>query len=176
MPIGILTQDMERTVTLVSALGGFLFGYDTGVIAGALLFINVDGCNVPAGTCSTMSQSLIVSITLVGAAIAALVGGHLIHAYGRRRVILMSSVLFVISGVGLALANTLAVLVTMRFVIGVAIGMASEAVPVYIAEMVSADKRGSMGTIFQLMITIGILCSASTDYLLARSWAWRGHT
>ena len=60
-----------------------------------------------------------------------------------------------VSGLGLALANSLAVLVMMRFVIGVAIGVASEAVPVYIAEMVSAEKRGSMGTVFQLLITIG---------------------
>ena len=57
--------------------------------------------------------------------------------------------------------------------VGVAIGVASEAVPVYIAEMVSPDKRGAMGTVFQLMITIGILCSASIDYLLAASKAWR---
>ena len=64
-------------------------------------------------------------------------------------------------------------LLGMRFVIGVAIGVASEAVPVFIAEMVSADKRGAMGTVWQLMITIGILCSASIDYLLAESQNWR---
>lgn len=171
--VGVLTADMERTVTVVSALGGFLFGYDTGVIAGALLFIEVDGCDVPAGTCSTMSQSLIVSVTLIGAAIAAMVAGRLIHSHGRRKVILSSSLLFVLSGLGLALAGSITELVVMRFVIGVAIGVASEAVPVYIAEMVSAEKRGSMGTVFQLMITIGILFSASIDYLLAFSGNWR---
>ena len=73
-------------MTVVSALGGFLFGYDTGVIAGALLFIDVDGCNVPQDACSTTAQGLIVSVTLIGAAIAALVGGHLIHTWGRRKV------------------------------------------------------------------------------------------
>ena len=190
-------ENMERTVTLVSALGGFLFGYDTGVIAGALLFINVDGCDVAAGTCggeatpsapwlplttewtaarpccTTTRQSWIVSITLIGAAIAALVGGHLIDKYGRKRVISWSSVIFVISGVGLAMSNSFTHLMVMRFVIGVAIGVASEAVPVFIAEMVSADKRGAMGTIWQLMITIGILFSATIDYLLAESQNWR---
>eukprot|EP01052_Picozoa_sp_SAG31_P024232 SAG31_NODE_2048_length_6565_cov_2.692700_2_plen_252_part_00 len=193
--------DMEQTVTLISALGGFLFGYDTGVIAGALLFIEVDGCNVPAATearklaaaarelgdataeatavttaesaCSTMNQSLIVSSTLVGAAVAAMIGGALIHSHGRRKVILAGSILFVFSGIGLAAAGSVELLIATRFVIGVAIGVASEAVPVYIAEMVSPEKRGAMGTVFQLMITIGILCSASIDYLLAASKAWR---
>ena len=193
----MLTENMERTVTIVSALGGFLFGYDTGVIAGALLFINVEGCDVKAGTCgadatesapyladttewtaerpccTTPRQSWIVSITLIGAAIAALIGGYLIDKYGRRRVILWSSVIFVISGIGLAMANSYEQLLVMRFIIGVAIGVASEAVPVFIAEMVSADKRGAMGTVWQLMITIGILCSASIDYVLASSENWR---
>ena len=194
----MLTENMERSVTLVSALGGFLFGYDTGVIAGALLFINVVGCDVQAGTCGSADkgssapwlpsatewtaerpcctvarQSWIVSITLIGAALAALAGGHLIDKYGRRRVILWSSAVFVVSGIGLAMANSFTQLMTMRFVIGVAIGVASEAVPVFIAEMVSADKRGAMGTVWQLMITIGILFSASIDYVLAESQNWR---
>eukprot|EP01051_Picozoa_sp_SAG22_P015499 SAG22_NODE_2032_length_3108_cov_2.267531_4_plen_209_part_00 len=84
-----------------------------------------------------------------------------------------SSLLFAVSGLGLALAQSFSQLVLMRTVIGLAIGVASEAVPVYVAEMTSAERRGRVGTVFQLMVVVGILGSAVTDLALAGSANWR---
>ena len=157
-------EQAQTVVAACSALGGLLFGYDTGVIAGALLFINVDGCNIvacgsgedhdEAQCCSLTRQSAIVALALVGATIGALAAGPLLDKHGRRLTVLLSAGMFALAGLGLALANSFLVLVLMRIIIGLAIGVTSEAVPVYIAEMTPPDRRGRLGTVFQLMVRV----------------------
>src|SRR6478672_9141191 len=120
----------RRNVVLTAAiagLGGLLFGYDTGVIAGALLFIENDF------HLSSFASGLVVAAVPVGAIFGALVAGGLADRYGRRRMILIAAVVFIIGALASGLAPNTAVLVIARVIIGGAIGLASASCPVYIS-------------------------------------------
>jgi MFS family permease len=114
---------------LVAALGGFLFGYDTGVISAALLYI------APAFHLSDSLQQVVVASLLLGAIVGVLSGGAVVDAIGRRRAPLAAAVVFTIGALLSALSPGTAVLVTARFLLGVAIGASSLVVPTYIAEL-----------------------------------------
>lgn len=150
-----------------SAVGGLLFGYDTGVISGALLFIEDD-----FGLSSWM-QGVVVSSLLVGAMIGALGCGPVADRVGRRRILLMTAAIFVVGSLLAGLAPDVYVLVTARFVLGVAVGMASVAVPLYISEMAPPHNRGFLVALNQLAITAGILLAYLVNYAFAGSENWR---
>lgn len=156
-------------VALVAAIGGVLFGYDTGVISGALLFIEEEFHLSP------MTSGVVVSSILVGAMAGAMAAGPLADRYGRRRVLIGASLLF-LSGAGVAaLAPSALVLVAARVVLGVAIGAASNLVPLFIAEISPAHLRGRLVALNQLMITLGIVLAYLANYLLApvvHEWRW----
>ncbi|HEC98721.1 MAG TPA: sugar porter family MFS transporter [Nitrospirae bacterium] len=154
-------------VTAISALGGLLFGYDTGVISGAILFIK------KRFMLSATLEEFVVSFVLVGAVIGAVVGGRLADRFGRRRVIIVASALFACGSLGTALALSVAWLVAGRFVVGVAIGIASFATPLYISEISPEDIRGKLVSFNQLAITIGIVVSYLIGYALSSSGNWR---
>lgn len=154
-------------VAFVSALGGLLFGYDTGVISGTLLFIREDFEVTP------FLQGVIVSSLLVGAVIGALGCGPISDRFGRRRVILLAAVVFAVGAIAAALAPNVATLVGARVVLGLAVGMASVIVPLYIAEMAPPDIRGTLVTLNQLMITVGILVAYGANAATAPFEAWR---
>ena len=150
-----------------AALGGLLFGYDTGVISGALIFIRTQFA------LSTFQQELVVSVVLVGAAIAALSGGRLADIFGRRAMLLVTAVIFIAGAMVCASAPSLNVLVVGRLIVGLGIGLATSTVPIYISEVSPPQSRGWQVSLFQLAITIGILAAYLVDYAFSGSGAWR---
>ena len=152
----------------ITALGGLLFGYDTGVVSGALLFLHTS-----FGNLSSFDKELVTSLLLVGAVVGAFGSGRLSDLIGRRTVILITAVVFVIGVLGAAFSPTFWFLVVMRFVIGLAVGSASMAVPLYISEVAPPRVRGALVSFNQLALTFGILVAFLVDYGLSSSEDWR---
>lgn len=140
----------------IACLGSFLFGYDTGVISGALPFMHMPwaagGMHLTA-----LEEGLIGGILLIGCAIGALVGGRLSDRYGRRHNIIMLAILFLVGATMVAVAPSLIFMYVARFVLGLAVGGASATVPVYLAETAPKRIRGTIVAIDQLMIVTGQL-------------------
>ncbi len=151
----------------IAAIAGLLFGYDTGVISSAILFIRKEYA------LTTNQESLIVAIVSVGAILGALGGGPLSDRFGRKRIILISSLLFILSSIGLAWSPSVSWLIIGRFVVGVAIGISSATAPLYISELAPRSFRGALVTLNQLFITIGILVAYIAGLFLAQSQGWR---
>jgi SP family galactose:H+ symporter-like MFS transporter len=160
-------QRFVYIVAAVSALAGLLFGYDTGVISGAILFIKQQF------TLSTTMEEVVTSVVLLGAVIGAATGGTLADRFGRRRTIILAAGIFVLGAVGTALAPTIPWLIVSRSVVGIAIGVASFSAPLYISEVSPANARGSLVSLNQLAITFGIVVSYLVDYALSGVGGWR---
>ncbi len=160
-----------KIVALIATLGGLLFGYDTGVISGALLFMGKELHLTPFTT------GLVTSSLLFGAAFGALLSGHLASAAGRKKIILWLAVVFAIGAVGTALAPDVNWMIFFRLVLGVAVGGAAATVPVYIAEMAPANKRGQLVTLQELMIVSGQLLAYISNATFHELWGgestWR---
>lgn len=154
-------------VAAISALGGMLFGYDTGVISGAILFIRRDF------SLSSTTVEFVVSCVLIGALVGAIISGGLVDRFGRRRVIIAAAALFVAGAVETAFAPTVGWLIAGRVVVGAAIGVASFTAPLYISEVSPVRMRGRLVSINQLALTCGIVMSYLVDYALADARAWR---
>ena len=158
------TRGSLLTVTrfaTVAALGGFLFGYDSSVINGAVSAIG-DHYHV-----SATGLGFTVSSALLGAAVGAVVAGRLADRFGRLIVMRLAAVLFLVSALGTGLINSLALLIMFRVLGGVGVGMASVVAPAYIAEIAPARIRGRLGSAQQLAIVLGIFVSLLADYALA---------
>jgi sugar porter (SP) family MFS transporter len=156
-------------VAAIAALGGLLFGYDTGVISGALLFIQKDL------NASTFDQSAVVGSLLLGAVCGAAAAGYLAGSIGRRLVSIVAGIVFAVAAVASALAPTVWLLIAARFVLGLAVGTASFVAPMYIGELVPPKIRGGLVSFNQLMVTIGILAAYIVDFGLkglASNWRW----
>src|ERR1700733_8162636 len=119
-----------------AALGGLLFGYDTGVISGALIFIQ------KSFALSVFHQELVVSVVLVGAAVASLTGGRLADHIGRRMNLALTSLIFILGAIICAAAGSEMALIVGRTIVGIGIGLASATVPLYISEVSPAKARG----------------------------------
>ena len=156
-----------RVAATITATGGLLFGYDTGVISGALLFIRGDF------TLSTFMEGVVVSFLLVGAVTGALTGGPLSDRFGRRPITLLAALIFAVGAIAAALSPTVGILVLARFILGLGVGLASLIVPLYIAEIAPPDTRGGLVSLNQLMITIGILLSYIVGVLFTPIEGWR---
>jgi len=156
-----------RTIYFFGALGGLLFGYDTGVISGALLFIPDDFKLTP------FLQGAIVAALLLGAMIGAALAGRLSDRLGRRHLIIVAAVIFTAGALLAALAPSVAVLITARFIIGLAVGSAALVVPLYLAEIAPTEVRGAVASLNQLMIVGGILVAFVVNAILASSGDWR---
>jgi SP family galactose:H+ symporter-like MFS transporter len=152
---------------VIAALGGLLFGYDTGVISGALIFIQ------KSFALTTFHQELVVSVVLVGAAVGSLGGGNLADHIGRKTNLLITSIIFILGAIICAAANSEVALIFGRTIVGLGIGLASSTVPLYISEVSPAKARGWQVSLFQLAITIGILAAYLVDYAFAQSEQWR---
>jgi len=151
----------------VAAVGGLLFGYDTGVISGAILFVKSEF------SLSDTMEEIVVSAVLVGAVIGATLGGTLTNRLGRRLPIIIAGIIFTVSAAATALAPTVTCLIAARILSGVAIGMASFLSPMYIAELVPARVRGSLVAVNMLAITSGIVIAYLVDYALSGFQGWR---
>ncbi|MGH3261466.1 MAG: sugar porter family MFS transporter, partial [Trebonia sp.] len=164
-------QSVRRHVVLASgitALGGLLFGYDTGVVSGALLFLKDD-----FGGLTSFQQELVTSLLLVGAAVGALLAGRIADRVGRRLTVLGTALVFVVGVLLAAFAASFPMLLAARVVIGLAVGSASMVVPLYIGEVAPPKIRGGLVSLNQLAITVGILVSYLADYWLAGTKSWR---
>ena len=156
-----------RTIYVFGALGGLLFGYDTGVISGALLFIPKDF------KLSPFLQGAIVAGLLLGAMIGAAAAGRLSDRLGRRRLIIAAAVVFTGGSLLAALAPSVGVLVAARVIIGLAVGSAALVVPLYLSEIAPTESRGAIASLNQLMIVGGILTAFIVNAILASSGNWR---
>jgi len=162
------TEPFVKVIALIATLGGLLFGYDTGVISGALLFMGDDLHLTPFTT------GLVTSSLLFGAAFGALASGHFAAAVGRRKIILVLAIIFALGALGTALAPDVSWMIFFRLVLGVAVGGASATVPVYIAEMAPANKRGQLVTMQELMIVSGQMLAYMSN--AGFNAAWGGDT
>jgi len=163
-------RQVGRNVVMTAAiagLGGLLFGYDTGVIAGALLFIT------PDFGLSSLESGLVVAAVPIGAVLGAGAAGRLSDIYGRRLLILISAGVFVTGSLICAAAPGVEVLVIARVILGIAIGLASATAPVYISEVAPPDIRGRLVTFFQLAVTIGIVVAYLVGLAFDPIEGWR---
>lgn len=151
-------------VAVVATFGGLLFGYDTGVVNGALAPMKAD-----LGMTATI-EGFVVSILIFGAAIGAMVGGRLADRHGRRHNILMLAGVFVVGTMGCVLAPTWQVLALFRFILGLAVGGASTVVPVYLAEVSPSEKRGSLVTRNEVMIVSGQFAAFVINAFIFNIW------
>ena len=159
-------------LTVISTLGGLLFGYDTGVISGALLYMN-DSLNMTA-----VEEATVVSALLFpGAAVGALTGGRMADKLGRRGSLLVCALLFLLGALGCAVAPTVTFMIAARIVLGLGVGAAAVTCPLYLAEMAPANMRGRMVTINELMIVTGQMLAfainALLDALIHDNEVWR---
>ena len=154
-------------IAATAALGGLLFGYDTGVISGALLFLR------EAFHLSSLMLGVVTSIALAGAAGGAAGAGLLADRFGRRPVLLATATVFVVGAIVSALAGSLTLLLAGRLLVGISIGGASMLTPLYLAEIAPARERGALVSFNQLAVTLGILVSYLVGYGFAASGAWR---
>jgi len=157
-------------VAAVAAIGGFLFGYDTGVIGGAMLFMKQD-----LGLHSHGMQQLTVAILLLGAMAGALVAGWTADRISRRRTKIVSGTVYVTGALGAAFAQSYWQILAARFWLGLAVGCASFVSPMYIAELVPPRIRGGVVSFNQLMVTLGILAAYIVDWGFApfsNNWRW----
>ncbi|PBB05996.1 MULTISPECIES: glucose transporter GlcP [Salimicrobium] len=157
----------KKMIFFLGALGGLLYGYDMGVISGALLYIKDD---IPL---TSFTEGLVVSSMLIGAIFGSGSSGPLSDKFGRRRLVFMISVVFIIGALTLAFAPNMMTLVVGRLIIGLAVGGSTAIVPVYLSEMAPTESRGSLSSLNQLMITIGILSSYLVNYAFAAIEGWR---
>lgn len=141
-------------LAVVACIGGFLFGYDTGVISGALPYMLMPQEAGGLGL-TPVQEGLIGGILLLGCAIGAVVGGRMSDRYGRRHNILLLAAVFFVGAVGCALAPNIWLMYIARFVLGLAVGGASTTVPVYLSESAPKEQRGSLVAVDQLMIVTG---------------------
>lgn len=157
----------KKLIFFIGALGGLLYGYDMGVISGALLYLKNDIPLTPS------MQGLVVASMLFGAIFGSGFSGPLSEKLGRRRLVFIISIIFIVGTLVLALAPTVEIVVLGRFIIGLAVGGSTAIVPVYLSELAPTDARGSLSSLNQLMITIGILSSFLVNYALSPFDAWR---
>ncbi len=159
------------TITVIAALGGFLFGFDTAVISGANPFIQ------KYFQLDDLSLGWAVSSVIVGCIIGAFSAGFVSDLLGRKKVLIVTAVLFTLSAVGTALAQDFDFFIVARILGGIGVGAASALSPTYIAEIAPADRRGRLVSINQLTIVVGILVVYFTNLLFAssfgdESWRW----
>lgn len=157
-------------IGFTAALAGLLFGLDVGVISGAQHFIEQDF------KIGDKEIEIIVSALLWGAVFGTLISGVLSSHFGRRRTILVSAVIFVIGSLACSLAHNEHTLIISRFFLGIAVGVASFTAPLYLSEIAPRNVRGSMISMYQLMITIGIVLAFLSDTWLASYATFGGVT
>jgi len=150
-------------ITIVATLGGFLFGYDSGVINGT-----VDGLQ-KAFNSDSVGTGLSVSSMLLGSAFGAFIAGWLADKFGRRNMLILAAVLFIISAWGSGVAGSPTSFIVYRIIGGLAVGAASVMAPAYISEIAPAEQRGKLTSIQQVAIIAGLFLSFLSNYFLAKT-------
>jgi len=150
-------------ITIVATLGGFLFGYDSGVINGT-----VDGLQ-KAFNSNSVGTGLSVSSMLLGSAVGAFAAGWLADKFGRRNMLILAAIMFIISAWGSGIAGAPTEFIIYRIIGGLAVGAASVMAPAYISEIAPAEKRGRLTSIQQVAIIAGLFLSFLSNYFLAKT-------
>lgn len=157
-------------ISFISALGGYLFGFDFAVIAGALPFLS------STFVLSAEGEGILTGSLAIGCVLGCLIAGTIAERYGRRPGLLVAALVFTVSSLGMGLAGSHMVFILMRFAAGIGVGMASMLSPLYIAEISPASVRGRNVAINQLTIVTGILITNLVNYKLAETgpdaWRW----
>ncbi|WP_442795735.1 sugar porter family MFS transporter [Pelobium manganitolerans] len=157
-------------ISFISALGGYLFGFDFAVISGALPFLKNEFL------LDAWNEGFLTGSLALGCILGCLAAGQLADRYGRKPGLMLSACIFAASSLGMAFSTTLNVFILSRFVAGIGVGMASMLSPMYIAEISPADKRGRNVAINQLTIVVGILITNLVNYKLSgagpEAWRW----
>lgn len=156
-------------VAIVASLGGLLSGYDTGVISGALLFIN------ETWILPDTLQGFLVSSVLIGAVIGAATNGILADIFGRKKIILATALIFILGSVMCAFAPNVYILIISRIFVGFAVGIVNFVVPLYLSEISPKNLRGTLVSLYQWAITSGILFSYFINAAFAQAvynWRW----
>ncbi len=150
-------------ITVIAALGGFLFGFDSGVINGTVKGIQA------AFHSSTVGTGFSVASILLCCAVGAFFAGRLADNFGRRTIMIFSAILFIISAAGTGLSQTTTQFVIARLVAGLAIGAVSILAPAYISEIAPADLRGRLTSLQQVAIIVGLFLAFVSNYLIANA-------
>lgn len=156
-------------VAAIASLGGLLFGYDTGIIAGALLFIRTEFA------LSTFWEGFVAGAALIGAIGGVMIGGHLADSLGRRLLIFICAILFIVASVICGAAPELWTLIAGRVLVGVAVGIASMVTPIYLAEISPPAQRGTIVSFNSLCIVAGMFGSYLLSYWMVdwtHGWRW----
>jgi len=156
-------------ISMVATIGGLMFGFDVGIISGAIPFIQ------PYFGWTELQLGWGVSSILVGAIVGAFGTGSLTEKYGRKRLLISVALFFAISCAGMALAKTQTFFISFRVLGGLAVGAVSVLSPMYVAEVAPPKIRGTLITIYQLAITLGILVSYLVNFALhdvENNWRW----
>ena len=153
--------------SVVAALGGLLFGYDTGIVSAALLYVT------PEYHLGNVGQQTFVAVLLAGAVVGVLVGGAVTDRLGRRRTMLVIAALYVVGALVSALSPWLPLIYVARFFLGLSVGSSSLVVPMYIAEIAPARLRGRLVSLNQLAVAFGIFVSYLVGFAFASISGWR---
>ena len=162
-----VNQAFIRRVSFIAGLGGILYGFDTGVIAAALIYVR-DSFHL-----STVMQEVLVNAVLVGAMIGALVGGTIADRIGRRKTLVAGALLFIAGSIIAPLASGFWVLFVARAILGVAVGFTSVTAPVYVSELAPPQSRGLLIGLYQFALTSGFALADLVGYWFASSQGWR---
>ncbi|OGT37824.1 MAG: hypothetical protein A3F11_10625 [Gammaproteobacteria bacterium RIFCSPHIGHO2_12_FULL_37_14] len=154
-------------IACLVSVGGILYGYDIGVISGALLFIKN---TIPM---TDMQVGIIVGAVLAGSLIGTFTAGPIGDRYGRKSLIILSSFVFIVGVIFILYAHSFLMLLYARLLLGIGVGIVSVAVPLYVAEIVPAKSRGKYVTFFQLLLTFGIVLAYFMDLIFTPSGNWR---
>ena len=152
------------TIAIVATFGGLLFGYDTGVINGALEPMKLELGLTP------FTEGLVTATLLIGAAVGALLGGRTNDAIGRKKALTIVAVIFFVGTLGCVFAPGLGVLLPSRFILGYAVGAASVTVPVYLAELAPTERRGALSGRNELAIVVGQMLAFIINAIIASLW------
>lgn len=164
-------EPLVKVIAVIATLGGLLFGYDTGVIAGALLFMKTDLHLTP------LTTGLVTSSLILGSAFGAMTAGRFADRLGRKKVILVLAIIFMFGSLGCAMAPNAHMMIFFRFILGLGVGGAAAIVPVYIAEIVPSNRRWQFVTLQELMIVSGQLVAYTSNAAINEVWGgettWR---